>query len=35
VLAALPATREIVLVVAVAIAFALGRLVNARRRKDL
>jgi hypothetical protein len=34
VLAAVPATREIVLVACVAIAFALGRLVNHRRRKD-
>jgi hypothetical protein len=34
VLAALPATREIVLVVCVAIAFVLGRLMNQRKRKD-
>jgi hypothetical protein len=34
VLAALPPTREIVLVACVAIAFVLGRLVNQRRRKD-
>jgi len=34
VLAALPATRVIILVVCVGIAFGLGRLVNYRRTRD-